>query len=294
MPKYDDYQKIKLKKFKMSWISSNNTLVFLGRRGSGKSYLIRDLFYNKRNIPYGLIFSGSEGTNQFFGDFIPSTIIYENYDADKVELLLHRQKKKIKKAKSEGYKNGLAPKNNCFVVLDDCLHNDKQWKNDETIKNLFYNSRHSNALLAISSQYCNALPPNLRNNIDFVFLFFDNNLQSRKKLYEAYAGFIPSFDHFCDIFDSCTLDNQCLVIRNDVKSKNLEDLIFWYKAKDHGEFKACSPALWDLHYQQFNERYDSENDDENSEVLRRIKDRGKKKFKAYVMKDDKLEEYDSD
>jgi hypothetical protein len=289
MPKNETYDKLKLKKFKLSWMTNDCTIVCIGKRRSGKSFLIRDIFYNKRTIPYGLIFSGTEASNPFFSDFVPSTIIHDSYDPEKVEALLNLQKKKLKKGRVEGFKDGKAPKNNCFVVLDDCIHNEKSWRNDETIKKLFFNGRHSNALLAITSQYCHALPPSLRNNIDYVFLFFDNNLQSRKKLYECFAGFIPNFDSFNDIFDQCTLNNECLVIRNDVKSKNLEELLFWYKAKDHGDFKACCPQLWDLHYEQYNERYDSENEQENSDVYKKMKLRGKK-FKTYVVKNENEDE----
>lgn len=290
MPKYDEYEKLTLKKFNVNWMKKNSLILIYGKRASGKSFLLRDIFYKFKQIPYGVVFSGTEELNSFFGKFIPPSLIYDHYDSEIIEKVLHRQKIKVKQAKAEGYKDGLSPKNNCFLVLDDCL-DDKKWKLEKTIRTIFFNGRHYNLLLFLTMQFPMGIGPELRAQLQYVFIFFDNNLQNRRKLYDNYAGFIPDFKMFCNILDDCTKNHECLVIRNDIKSTKLDELLFYYKAKDHGDFRVGSPALWKLHDESFNEHYDSDNDKQKEEIIDRIKNVGSKKFKTYVVKDNKIKKY---
>ena len=51
------------------------------------------------------------------------------------------------------------------------------------------------------------------------------------------------------VFDACTENNECIVLDNTVKSNNVEDMVFWYKA-DIGlpEFRIASDKIWKVHY----------------------------------------------
>ena len=40
-------------------------------------------------------------------------------------------------------------------------------------------------------QYALGVPPNLRTNIDYVFILRENFVSNRKRLYEHYAGMFP-------------------------------------------------------------------------------------------------------
>ena len=68
----NDFEKLELKKFKIKSILPDATILCLGKRRSGKSWLVRDIFYHHRDIPSGLVFSGTEEASPFFGDFIPA------------------------------------------------------------------------------------------------------------------------------------------------------------------------------------------------------------------------------
>ena len=48
-------------------------VVLIGRRDTGKSYLVRDLLFHHRNIPLGTVISGTEAGNGFI------VIMYLNY-----------------------------------------------------------------------------------------------------------------------------------------------------------------------------------------------------------------------
>ena len=51
---------IELKKFNIKSIASDKVCVFIGKRETGKSFLVKDLLYNLRDIPCGTVISGTE------------------------------------------------------------------------------------------------------------------------------------------------------------------------------------------------------------------------------------------
>ena len=95
-------------------------------------------------------------------------------------------------------------------------------------------------------QYPLGIGPNLRTNIDFVFILRENIVSNRRRLYEHYAGVFPTFEIFCQIMDQCTNNYECLVIDNTSTSNKLEDIVFWYKASPHGDFNCCHQHYWNL------------------------------------------------
>ena len=114
------------------------------------------------------------------------------------------------------------------TVLDDCLYDN--WTKDKNVRSLFMNGRHFKILFMITMQYALGIPPNLRTNIDYIFILRENYVSNRKRLYEHYAGMFPNFEMFCQVMDQCTENYECLVIHNNAKSNKLTDQVFWYKA----------------------------------------------------------------
>ena len=132
-----------------------------------------------------------------------------------------------------------------FVILDDCLY-DNTWARDKMMRLLFMNGRHWKVMLVITMQYPLGIPPNLRTNIDYVFILRENYIANRKRIYENYAGMFPTFESFAQVMDQCTENFECLVIHNNSKSNKLHDQVFWYKADSHGDFRLGSKEFWEL------------------------------------------------
>jgi hypothetical protein len=130
-----------------------------------------------------------------------------------------------------------------FLILDDCLY-DATWIKEESTRYVFMNGRHVDLMTMITMQYPLGITPNLRTNVDFVFILRENILGNRRRIYENYAGMFPTFEMFCSFMDQCTENFECLVICNNVSSNKLEDQVFWYKASDHPPFKLCDQSLW--------------------------------------------------
>jgi len=241
-----------MKKFDMKNISfrpdenKGPVVVLIGRRDTGKSFLVRDLLYHHQDIPIGTVISGTEAGNGFFAEHVPKLFIHDEYQSGIIENILKRQKTVLKQIKKEmeAYKRtNIDPR--AFVILDDCLY-DSKWTKDKLMRLLFMNGRHWKIMLIITMQYPLGIPPNLRTNIDYVFILREPYIANRKRIWENYAGMFPTFESFCQVMDQCTENFECLVINNNSKSNKLQEQIFWYKAQNHGNFKLGSKEFWEL------------------------------------------------
>jgi hypothetical protein len=249
--------KLELKKFDITNIRNDNVVVLIGKRGTGKSFLVKDLLYYHTDLPIGTVVSGTESANRFYGDFIPNAFIHEEVDPQLVENVITRQKlvmKKLNKEKGTYGSSRIDPRS--FIILDDCLY-DSSWAKDKNIRSIFMNGRHLKLFFIITMQYPLGIPPNLRTNIDYVFILRENIVGNRKRIYENYAGMFPSFEVFCQVMDQCTENYECLVVNNTSNSNKLEDCVFWYKADQHEDYQIGSKQFWINN--------NAEEDDENSD-----------------------------
>lgn len=243
---------LELKKFDMKSIQFKATenkgpvVVLIGKRDTGKSFLVRDLLYYQQEIPIGTVISGTEEGNGFYGKMVPRLFIHNEYNSAIIENILKRQRTVLKQVKKEmdTYKRStIDPR--AFVILDDCLY-DNTWSRDKLMRLLFMNGRHWKVMLVITMQYPLGIPPTLRTNIDYVFILRENYIANRKRIYDNYAGMFPTFESFCQVMDQCTENYECLVINNNSKSNKLQDQVFWYKADNHNDFRLGSKEFWEL------------------------------------------------
>ena len=251
---------LELKKFDITSIKPDKVCVFIGKRETGKSFLVKDMLYYHQKIPIGTVISGTEAANTFYGHMVPSIFIHDQYSPEIIANALKRQKMVVKQINKETQQYGNSNINpNAFLILDDCLY-DQSWIKDQNIRSLFMNGRHYKIMFIITMQYALGIPPSLRTNIDYVFILRENYVSNRKRLYEHYAGMFPTFEVFCQVMDQCTENYECLVIHNNAKSNKLEDQVYWYKASSHGDFRIGADEFWKHHESNFNSGYDSEED----------------------------------
>jgi|TARA_Y100000389_G_C17430906_1_gene502553 hypothetical protein len=243
---------LELRKFNMREITfkpnenKGPVIVMIGRRDTGKSFLVRDLLFYHQDIPIGTVISGTEAGNGFYSEHVPKLFIHEEYNTVLIENVLRRQKTVLKQMNKE-----MATYNRCsidpraFVILDDCLY-DASWSRDKMMRLLFMNGRHWKIMLIITMQYPLGIPPNLRTNIDYVFILREPYLTNRKRIWENYCSMFPTLESFCSVMDQTTENYECLVINNNAKSNKLNDQIFWYKAANHPNFRLGSKEFWEL------------------------------------------------
>ena len=150
---------LELKKFDMRSISfkpnenKGPVVVLIGRRDTGKSFLVKDLLFNHQDIPIGTVISGTESCNNFYSDHVPKLFIHDEYNTAIIENILKRQKgvlKQIHKEQQQYGRSTIDPR--AFVILDDCLF-DASWTKDKIMRLLFMNGRHWKIMLVITMQY---------------------------------------------------------------------------------------------------------------------------------------------
>jgi hypothetical protein len=221
-------------------------IVIIGKKDTGKSFLVRDILCNTQSaFPIGTVISGTEVANEFFQHMVPSKLIHDKYQPEIVMGVIKRQLG-AKTQRNEDKKRGGGNSNidpRAFLILDDCLY-DSSWIKEESTRYVFMNGRHIDLMTIITMQYPLGITPNLRTNVDFIFILRETILGNRRRIYENYAGMFPTFEMFCQFMDQCTENFEGLVICNGVQSNRLEDQVFWYKASDHPPFRMCGDSLW--------------------------------------------------
>jgi energy-coupling factor transporter ATP-binding protein EcfA2 len=233
---------LRLKKFDLSRIKDDKIVVLVGKRGTGKSALTKSIMAHHNDIPLGVVVSPTETANKFFSSFVPDVFIHDAYTPKLIANLVERQKKVSEQAAITP--GSVDPR--AFLVLDDCMY-DTKWTKDENIRFSFMNGRHIKLFFIITQQYVLGLGPQLRTNVDFVFILRENIVSNRKRLFDNYAGMFPSFDVFQQVLEQCTNDYECMVIDNTVQSNKLTDQVYWYKADVNvPPFQMCSPHYWQL------------------------------------------------
>ena len=254
---------ISLKKFDPARMGVGRVCLFIGKRNTGKSVLMKDVMYHDRDIPAGMVMTGSD--NGFFDGWVPDSFVYSGFDKGAVEKLVKRQRRACKQGRAT----------DVFLCLDDCMF-EKGLLKLPVMRSLFYNGRHYKVTMLFSSQYAMDVDVGCRTNCDFVFVLRENILANRQRLYNNFFGIFPSFEVFCKVLDATTEDFGCLVLDNTSRSNNIEDCCFWYRAKVRDDFRVGSDMFWRFHRRVYNPRYDDSSDDDDGD------DAGKKKKKQVI------------
>ena len=249
---------LRLKKFDISSIADNSIIVLLGKRNTGKSFLVRDVLWHHQDLPVATVISPTEAANAFYSTIVPSLFIHDKVTPELLAGVIKRQKMVKRRYNREKAIHGSSTVDaRAAVILDDCLY-DKSWAQDESMRYLFMNGRHVNAFVMITMQHPMGIPPNLRTNIDYTFILRENNHSNRRRIYENYAGMFPNLDVFCQVMDQATNGYDCLVIANAARSNKLDEQVFWYCANDHEQFRIGAPEFWQVHKDLCEESEDEE------------------------------------
>jgi hypothetical protein len=250
---------IQIRKFDPRTIDPCRICVFIGRRGSGKSCTVTDILYHQRKIPMGVVMSGTEESNEHYQQYVPDSFIYGKYEPDVIKKVISHQKKVVKKMSAKEKEDFSNPSRSVFILLDDCMF-DNKWTRSEDMRCIFMNGRHYRIFLGLTIQYVMDLPPSLRGQCDYVFVFKENILENKQKLWKHLFGIFPTFDAFNEVFTQCTENYECLVLNVRSTSNKIEDVVFWYKAKPGRKFKIGSSQLWEHHRRNYNPKHDTPDD----------------------------------
>ncbi len=88
---------LNLRKFDPSNIAKGSVVILIGKRNTGKSFLVRDLLYYKRDVPVGTVISATESANCFYGEIMPGIFIHDCFNPEIVNSLVKRQQLVVRK-----------------------------------------------------------------------------------------------------------------------------------------------------------------------------------------------------
>lgn len=247
--------KLRVKRFDPATLKPHRIIIIVGKRGTGKSVLQRDLMYHLCNkVDFGLAMTPTEESAEMFREHMPDSWIYNGFSTAKLDSMLQMQRDLCKSKKQR----------NLFILMDDCMY-DKKILKGIGIRDLFMNGRHLNISLCNAVQYVMDMGPDLRTQVDYVFALRENIISNKTKLWKYFFGMFEKYDDFAKVMDKCTANHGCLVMDNTTGSCNVDECIFWYKAAiELPKFKIGSNLFWEL-----SKRYVKSEEDKFAEEMER-------------------------
>jgi hypothetical protein len=232
-----------LTEFNPEDIKLDGTVVAVGKRRTGKSWIFRNLMYlMKDKFPAGIVISQTDELNKFWRQYHPAKYTYSKYEPEILDAVFKRQKKILNdNGLSDEEKDEKAP---FYVLLDDVI-SDQRLKYDANLMELFVAGRHYRIFTLITSQYAKAITPVIRGNTDYCFIMKTIQQRQREALWEDFADFLTK-EAFYQIVDAYTEDNEVLVVNTCPEQKvDPLEMLFWWKATDPGEFRMGSKEFWE-------------------------------------------------
>lgn len=232
---------MQFRQFDFQQCENMDSIVIIGKRAVGKTVLVRDLllqswFQNRHFI----VFNPTESEKDGYGDIVPRHAIHEDYEEETLQEFVTEQNARVSEyieKKQSDYTINVPPPQGC-VVFDGCMYNLSCWKH-KPLRQLYMNVKSLRTKIILAVQYPIGLPPDLRSTIDYVFIFRENIMSNRKRIYDQYGeGIFPTFEVFGQVFEQLTKDPfTCMVINLAGKSDKLEERVMWYKAHDEPPWK---------------------------------------------------------
>lgn len=244
-----NYNKFQILEFKLDKMVIDPSIVMIAKRGSGKSFITRDIIYHYKGIPGGVVIAPTDRMNSFYKYFFPDLYIHYDIKETILKKILVRQSMMIEKMKDRK-KIGKKVDPSGILIMDDCLARKKSWAKDDSIMEILMNGRHYRLTYILTMQTPLGITPDLRLNFDYVFLLKEDSTINKKKLWDNYASMFPSIMAFEKVFARCTEDYRSMVIDNRKPSDNIQEKVFWFKAKPR-KFSFGSKRFKQLHKEYY-------------------------------------------
>ena len=128
---------LRLKKFDIKNMVQHATIAMIAKRASGKSYVTREILFHKRDLPTAVVISRTEKLNKFYGEFIPDSYIFDNFESEILTRIYNRQAK-VAEDNERRVKEGKKEKDDRLIlIMDDCMSSKGTWIKDQNILELF-------------------------------------------------------------------------------------------------------------------------------------------------------------
>jgi len=228
--------KVTIQKFDVSGFKNHRIILVVGKRGTGKSTLLRDLLgHLASRVEFGMAMTPTEESAEMFRGVMPAQWVHPCFDPMRVESMLNIQRECARKHKIR----------DLFLVMDDCMY-DKKVLKGLCMRDLFMNGRHLHITYCNAMQYVMDMGPDLRTQVDYVFALRENIHSNKTKLWKYFFGMFSTYADFNKVMEKCTEDHSALVLDNTAKTNDIESCVFWYKAAyPPPPVRMGAPRFWD-------------------------------------------------
>jgi hypothetical protein len=246
---------LNIKEWDPSTMVPDATILLVGKRHTGKSVLTRDIMYHMRDrLDLVVGMNPTEQANHSLSHFTPPAFVFHNFDDQKLHHILDWQRRCIAhdKARKVGF------------IMDDCMSetvgsgaSKKKVMKSGDISKVFKLGRHYKLFFLCAMQYICDAPPEIRGNVDLLFVFNTVSGMERDKLWKEYFGMFSKYKDFVRVFEACAKGYDCIVLDTRRAATTPDECIFYYRAAMHPEpFRVGKSVFWQLSQYYFVDRGD--------------------------------------
>lgn len=238
------------------------TFVYVGKRRSGKTVAALNNLYalGVTNVIDGtVVMSRTEHFNYSYADHVLQKYIYDGWTPEVVAALEEEMKKMLYLSKFAG--DPVPAK--VAIMLDDLISEEKFFFSRE-LSLLFAQGRHMYCNVHLITQYPLAIPPRVRVNADFVFMFRPMATAEYEKLWKDFGETLTR-PAFYRLLRNATEGNSCLVYDGRYKKKICNQV---QKERGKKEEKTAAPEKEEKQTKKTKKpRKKGEKDDDDSESV---------------------------
>ncbi len=209
--------------FDYSKMGPNALSIFLGKRDSGKTTWARYKSQLSQHARRGafIVIAGSEKVKAAWSEIVPAMFV-----RDPSLELLNQLKKQQNDLIAKYLKLGkpFPPELHLTIIMDD-VGTAKWFMRSKEIMEFSSNGRQWETDIVICLQYLKMIPPEVRENIDYIFLLSTGNTSTMKILVEEYVS-CATVKLLSKIIEVVTQDYGALVISNCKNTRSILDTCF--------------------------------------------------------------------
>ncbi len=236
------------------------TVLFIGRRRSGKSFGARYLMYHLRHrFPFGVVITGTR-LNNYWAKYVPQEYIHDIQDMNQILDFVFARQTLLTQYPELGIDRRM------FLILDDVMEDKFFIRYNAALSKVFTNGRHFGIFLVIISQDVKGIPPDLRENTDCAIIFRIFEGERQKIADREWLSYFDQTEDFLwsntGLMNKTTLESfqetnettdterieeampQAVAILRGRVTENLQASVRRFAAEDPGPFELGSHAYW--------------------------------------------------
>ncbi|AVK76483.1 hypothetical protein pneo_cds_876 [Pandoravirus neocaledonia] len=234
-----DQTTTELRKFKIGALKTGQTNMVVGKRGIGKTTLLRHLLTaggNRWDFVVGM--TPTSESYDALVDMFPESCVHSDFDTEVIKRLIETLRAL----------NDASIRPRVLLVLDDCVFDNRIYQS-EPMRDLYKYARSLNIEFYNVVQYVMDVPKAMRSQVDRVFALREPQRAYRESLYRGFFDVFSTCDAFSTAFDACTENYGCMVIDSTAETNADEDCVFWYRGPaDPPAVLLGSRAQWLVHH----------------------------------------------